>query len=91
MRQITNGPSKFNLMLALFDIVNGKQREVSFMVNSKHSRDEQYIVQINSVGAEDGSRESWIIEGWVKNVPHHSPHFKMYYRTDNREGHLTLD
>lgn len=65
-RDIISGPGKFDLMASLFV----KDHNVFFTLNSG----EKVTVNLTSVGIEDGSRESWLIEGhlipengsWIK-------------------------
>lgn len=47
-------------------------------------------VIILSVQAEDGSGESWNIEGYVTDGPMKAKKFAGYYRTDRRTGFLNL-
>lgn len=77
--KITNGPSKLDLMLALFDRPQQgtSSRKATFVTeDGKH-----HIVTILSVEAEDGSRESWNIKAHIA-----EKNLSIYYRTDNREG-----
>lgn len=54
---LVDGPSKFDLMLSLF---TGK--EVTFRLDSVN----QFTVTINSLEIEDGSRENWLLKGYVR-------------------------
>ncbi len=58
---IVNGPSKFDLMTALF-VWHPERMRVQF-VDSCGGR--TYSAVINSCGAEDGSGESWNISGYL--------------------------
>jgi hypothetical protein len=78
---IIDGPSKMDLMLALFDGHMGR-RTVVFHVQS---RTEPVEVIINEVGQEDGSCESWLFKGWTKK-DHNA--VKGWFRTDRRAGWL---
>ena len=78
-QQIIEGPSKYDLQAALFD---GKR--VRFTVEGLG----QIEVQMNNVGIEDGSRESWLIEGYV--VLDNWKKFHGYYETRRRKGWLEL-
>jgi len=81
--QIVGGPGKFDLMLSLFE----KGKQVTFTID--HEGPVIFKVQINSIGAEDASRESWLIEGGIvemagASVPWQS--FKGYFETRWRRG-----
>jgi hypothetical protein len=78
---IVSGPSKFDIMMALFDWSIKKPRLVKF---DHQCRRESLTVSITSVMAEDGSGESWIVEGNVSDEK--LTHYKAYYRTDTRRG-----
>ncbi len=78
---IVDGPSKFDLMLALFDTGG---RTVAFRMKS----DDTVQARIHSVGIEDGSGESWLISGsykWLDNV---TCLFEGYYSTRRRTGYF---
>jgi hypothetical protein len=83
---ITNGPSKFDLMQALF--VRQPTRpvfELSLTVGPVGLTKVKCMV--NSVESEDGSGESWNIEGYVGDKK-----FTAFYRTDKRTGmYRTVD
>ena len=92
-RVLVDGPSKFDLMLSLFD----KGRKVSF----KDEMGMRYIATISMIQAEDGSGESWNLNGSTELVPPGRPlgcgpehplryHFVGYFRTDKRRGHIVL-
>ncbi len=90
---ITDGPSKWDLALALFDRSMVNSRRATFTWGgTKHS------VRVHSVEAEDGSGESWNIKGnaWpcVLNnkttCPPPSQSVMIYFRTDKRKGVVTL-
>ena len=86
-RRIYNGPSKLDLMLALFD---PKGRKVEFAVaGPKCSPDIQYLGTtiwcVRRISGEDG--EFWGIEGLaVKTGVSYQCGFKAHYRTDRRTG-----
>ena len=80
--KITSGPSKFDLMLALFDRKGSKPRIVSFTFEDQGVFPFQVIIE--QVGIEDGSGESWMIKGaWVRGDIRG---FEAHYRTDTRTG-----
>ncbi len=88
--QITNGASKFDLMLALFDH-KSERRVVDFTLLGFEGQ--VFQAGIAAVEAEDGSGESWLIKGTLidHRVPEKKHHmFKGYFRTDKRTGWLEL-
>mgnify|MGYP001608989581 CR=1 FL=1 len=96
--RIVNGPGKWDLMLAFFE--RGKQ--VDFTVEFKDGAGVKTIfrVQVNSIQAEDGSRESWNLAGGIVGQSNMSRHdnkltepekidwrdFTAYYHSRNRSG-----
>jgi hypothetical protein len=112
--RIVAGPSKFDLMLALFDNSNASKRHVQFTLQVEGGSNEvktqsftgpnavsnmlaamdklPTVVEtdITSVEREDGSGESWNIEGYI-NTPKGYRRFKAYFDTRSRKGTLTLD
>lgn len=80
--QITAGPSKWDLMLALFDNAADQTRELRF--DARTSNDNlrtSFDITINGIFVEDGSGESWNIFGRT-----HNKHVKMHYSTRQRKG-----
>ena len=86
---VVGGPSKFDLMLSLFDGNQTPRRTVDFQLEGK-----KYPISVAILGVqqEDGSGESWNIEGllWDK---HHSEGYKVkgYYVTKGRAGSLVFE
>ncbi len=84
---ITNGPSKFDLMVALFD----KNRGVEFTVKFDGFTN-RFDFTITGVRIEDGSRESWLIEGLYTEIEKPRGRevnwkgFRGYYDTRRRTG-----
>ncbi len=80
---IVAGPSKFDLMTALF-IWKPEHPVVSFQTEDGTT----HLVRINSVSAEDGSGESWNIRGYAIKVGPNAVHrnFQMYFATTGRRG-----
>lgn len=79
MPTILNGPSKFDLMIALMDT---HRRSVEFEIQIKKN---WLKVSISMVQREDGSGESWNFEGRTVNVDSPSD-VKGYYSTRTRKG-----
>ncbi len=76
--RITSGPSKFDLMLSLFD-----RKPVKFTVDKK-----EIEVRINRIEAEDSSCESWNLVGYIicQLTSRPEPHFSAYFSTKTRSG-----
>lgn len=94
---ISNGPCKFELMMALFDRKSVNTRDVEFKLGANDSTIVAHVV-ITGVEIEDGSGEKWIFKGYVRNVaptseqsvPPPSRQCFGFYRTDSRRGWLEL-
>ncbi len=90
--QITDGPSKLDLMLALFDKKHAKY--ISFRMSGGI----ELRIYVLSVQKQDSSCESWNIEGYVDIPGNHAPRGaiplkdarKFYYRTDKRTGTISF-
>jgi len=91
---IVNGPSRFDLMVALFK----RDEEVLFtldsMVSEEHLTQFQVSVTLNGVSIEDGSRERWLISGFYTE-PEKPAHreinwtrFEGFYDSRTRKGWL---
>ncbi len=78
---ITGGPGKFDLMLALFE-----GQEIFLNLENGITG---YRVRISSIQREDGSSQSWNLKGWVVDSP--SQTFHAYYSTKGNHGFLTRD
>ena len=86
---ILDGPSKFDLMLAVFDNTGEHPRTVSF--SCKHSGSSAIFkinVDICLAGHEDGSGECWIFEGVYRT---NGKRVKGFFRTNSRKGHITVE
>ena len=93
--QITNGPCKLDLMLALFDANNTRPRPVVFVVAGEGQLCPGPVeVQISSVEREDGSGESFNLKGrWdFRSLSGLSISYNVegYYSTKTRTGTVTL-
>ena len=91
---IVGGPSIYLLQNALF-MGRSEVDNVIFRIADKVTgREFKASCQINQVGTEDGSRQSWLIWGYVSiwnedhNFWHHAFRFEAYFRTDTRKGWL---
>jgi|SRR3989344_2267763 len=84
--QITDGPSKFDLMSSLFD---GKKVKITCRVKEQTGPikiDPKITVVFCSIGAEDGSHDSWVgsILFWDEN--YEQERRKFYYSSKKRSG-----
>ena len=84
--QITDGPSKFDLMCSLFD---GKKVKITCntFVSEKMKICPKLDVVFSSIGVEDGSHDSWI--GEVIFLTYSGERRKFYYDTRRRTGCIT--
>lgn len=82
------GPSKFDLMLALFDRAGSRPRSVQFTAGPGHSLVD---VVITGVSMEDGSGESWLFEGYERPPRDRGTTTPLCgsYRTNTRAGWLS--
>lgn len=93
--QITNGPSKFDLMASLFD---GKVVEITCEFTSRTSTNlhivagfkilPKFDVIFQTVGIEDGSHDSWIGEIYFTTPNYENERRRFYYDTRRRIGHI---
>ncbi len=98
---VVNGPSKFDLMMALF---TRKPQKPTVTFALEHAK-EGYLATITGVSEEDGSGESWNIRGFLQDIyfagdglsPLHGAllkvsrqPFKGYFSTADRKGWLTF-
>lgn len=79
-RKLTAGPSKFELMLSLFE---GKR--VTFTIEGVGAQE----TLVTSVGAEDDSHENWNIQGSLTQMELRK--FKGYFDTRTRQGFIEAD
>ena len=100
--KIVNGPSKFDLMLALFDSCSKSgYRRVTFNyikgdeIDPKNGHKICYglslpiEVLINEVGKEDGSGESWMFKGTIEALEQNrlkTVQVRGYFHTQHRNG-----
>lgn len=78
---IVNGPSKFDLMVSLFST-----KPASHPVLFKTKNHGDFTATITGVRWEDGSGESWIIEGYSALAA--GARFTGYFSTKDRRGHI---
>ncbi|MBI3573158.1 MAG: hypothetical protein HY092_03090 [Candidatus Kerfeldbacteria bacterium] len=89
---IINGPSKWDLMLSLFDSKTGHEHEVQFQLEVGVTMH----VFLSSVEREDGSAESWNFQGWstgystARVMWKQHQHVRGYFNTLRRKGHFRL-
>ncbi len=77
--QIVNGPSLLDLVLSLLEGDMKIRKQVIFTLAGGVT----FNLFVNGLVREDGSGESWIINGYE---PGHVAPVRMYYRTDRRTG-----
>lgn len=83
---VISGPSKFDLMLSLFDGNKEPRRTVEFQLEGARG---PITVAITMVQQEDGSGESWNVEGWITSYRRNFA-IKAYYSSNSRKGYLTF-
>ncbi len=87
---IVDGPSKFDLMLALFDSDSSHRRTVAFLLENPEAKQGDLQCAslnfvINEVGREDGSGENWLFDGYYK-VADRSGNARGFFSTRTRKG-----
>jgi len=83
---IVDGPSKFELMLGLFDGNSRNPRSVHFtLLNGSLTNDQPLRVVLCGVSREDGSGESWNFTGYSN-----GSNVKGYFSTKSRTGHVQI-
>jgi hypothetical protein len=80
---IVGGPSKFDLMVSLFEGNPHCRRTVAFKLEGLR---QEINVAITGIQQADGSGESWNFDGWVLGEPH--AHVKGYYGSHGRAGYF---
>jgi hypothetical protein len=80
------GPSKFDLMLSLFDGNKDLRRTVEFRLEGAR---EPIVVAVTSVQQEDGSGERWNFEGRLTNY-RRGFSVRGYYSSNSRKGYITF-
>jgi hypothetical protein len=86
-QKIVNGPGKWDLMLALF---HGCSSDPNLVLVTLESG-ELLQLRINEVSREDGSGESWNLEGFTARGMGTEDHFSAYFNTRDRRGVLRLN
>ncbi len=87
---ILNGPSKFDLMLALFDGDSINPRHVSFTVLDNSLAKMGISVALNSLAREDGSSQNWLFTGYLWTTDHDNRSVKGYLSIKNRKGWIEI-
>ncbi len=87
--QITEGPSKFDLMCSLFD---GKVVKITCDLTGPRASFKvvpKFEVIFTKVGIEDGSHDSWLGEVQFLSSPNYdNERRRFYYDTRRRTGHI---
>lgn len=86
--KIIDGPSKWNLMLSLFDGDSLHRRPVFFFTDAPapNGLAPRVEVYINIIEREDGSGENWNFDGCLKD----STRVKGFFSTSRRRGWLEV-
>lgn len=92
--EIDKGPSKLDIMLALFDTYMGV-RTLQFLIGSVYKTDptrktEWLGIQIISARRHNATATIWEIEGIV-NLPNNRKRVSIYYLSDMREGFMRFE
>lgn len=87
---IVNGPSKFSLMVALFDATSANQRYVSFTILANSLTKMTISVSLNSATREDGSGQNWLFAGYLSIANHDNKSVKGYFSIKNRKGWIEI-
>lgn len=85
---VLNGPGKDDLKASVFD-----RKVVTFQIRKSKTSEvsTEITVIVLGVQQEDGSCESWIIQGYVTDGSMKAVHFNRgYYSTKNRRGYMDL-
>lgn len=99
---ISDGPSKWDLMLGLFDNTASSPRQVTFRLDAS-PREQSELgaswlaelpmtieVSLNSLQREDGSGESWNFQGHVRHLGVYVGEADGYFSTKHRRGAIHL-
>jgi hypothetical protein len=97
---IINAPSKFDLMVALFDKPNTKnddRRSVDFTIQGPicYNEERQIEIIVNCISKGDKYKESFYFKGYCKTDFDHSKHWMAevtgWFQTFNRKGWIDID
>lgn len=88
---IVSGPSKFDLMLGLFDGNSKKPRLVTFVIleDVLRTKTVNYQTLLSGVSREDGSGDKWMFTGQITSHQSGRP-VRGFFSTRNRRGYLEL-
>lgn len=97
---ITNGPSKMDLMFSLFDSDRRDGKTAIFEVIESNESGQRITtdfeglrIRINGVSHEDGSGESWCFSGYIVGPSRKDLNFgrvQGWFRSSNRSGWLNV-
>jgi len=85
--QLRNGPSKYDLMMALFE-----EKPVTFTLQRTGEVNAEVVTgKITGIAREDASKESWMLVGFIVDRPpvNEDMSFKAWYETRTRHGWLS--
>ncbi len=84
VRNISNGPSKYDLMIALFEPRGANTRTVEIMMEDGSL----HVASVSKVEIEDGSGEKFMIVGYVWGDDNSRRPYYGYFQTNKRTGWL---
>lgn len=85
--RVVHGPSKFDLMLSLFDSYEDRLRTVEFHLEDAIA---PITVGVILIQQKDLSRERWVFNGYLANYRGRTLMIKGHYSSRYRTGHLTF-
>lgn len=94
MYSIVNGPSKWDMMLALFDNTAASPRHIIFEIGAVGPSFRDAKIVVNSIEREDGSGESWSFRGYAHKADGSLPtqcNVSGYYSTRTRKGSMRIE
>ncbi len=83
-KKIVRGPSKFDLMIALFHWDGG---QVEFVLGDR-SKQSMYITSVERVDGPNDMAEKWNFTGTAGDASFDDPKFRGHYSTKTRTGIL---
>ncbi len=83
--EIEDGPSKWDLILAIFDGDSNHRREVTFSIECPGFNERGFT--LNGASREDGSGDNWIIHGYCS-AETKGGKMSGFYSTKTRKGWL---
>ena len=85
LKDIKKGPGKWDLAKAIMD---GQLVEFTVVIQNSKAEPTVESLKINTLEAEDGSRESWNLKGYTLVG---GRNFIAYYNTRKNTGHIRIE